>query len=55
MAKKLEADYVLVIFGGFANFAGDDMNKFIWMARIANTYFPKIKDENYLTKKGVFI
>ena len=35
IAKSMDADYVLVIFGGFSQYSGDDISKFIWMIRIA--------------------
>jgi len=28
---KLDADYVLVIFGGIIGYQSDDINKFLWM------------------------
>jgi dolichyl-diphosphooligosaccharide---protein glycosyltransferase len=31
----LDVDYVLVIFGGLTGYGGDDVNKFLWMVRIA--------------------
>lgn len=44
------ADYVLVIFGGLANFSGDDISKFIWMIRIAAGVFPQVKENNFLDR-----
>lgn len=44
IARKLDADYVLVIFGGLSNFSGDDISKFLWMVRIAAGVYPKIKE-----------
>jgi hypothetical protein len=35
-----DANYVLVIFGGMANYSGDDISKFLWMIRIAAGVFP---------------
>ncbi len=32
---QLDVDYVLVIFGGVIGYSGDDINKFLWMVRIA--------------------
>ena len=32
---ELNVDYVLVIFGGVIGYSGDDINKFLWMVRIA--------------------
>ncbi len=31
----LDVDYILVIFGGLIGYSGDDINKFLWMVRIA--------------------
>lgn len=47
IANKLDADYVLVIFGGLSHYSGDDISKFLWMVRIAAGVFPKIKEHNY--------
>ena len=40
IARHLDANYVLVIFGGMANYSGDDISKFLWMIRIAAGVFP---------------
>jgi dolichyl-diphosphooligosaccharide--protein glycosyltransferase len=34
ICKMLDADYILLIFGGYSGYSGDDINKFIWMIRI---------------------
>ena len=39
--KTLDVDYVLVIFGGAIGYSGDDINKFLWMVRIAEGEHPK--------------
>ena len=39
--KMLDVDYVLVIFGGVIGYSGDDINKFLWMVRIAEGEHPK--------------
>lgn len=28
--RKMDVDYVLVIFGGLTGYASDDINKFLW-------------------------
>jgi len=33
--REHEVDYVLVVFGGLLGYSGDDINKFLWMVRIA--------------------
>ncbi len=31
--RRLDVDYVLVIFGGLSGYSSDDINKFLWMVR----------------------
>jgi dolichyl-diphosphooligosaccharide--protein glycosyltransferase len=50
IARSLDANYVLVIFGGMSQYSGDDISKFLWMVRIAAGVFPKIKENNYYHK-----
>lgn len=51
----LDVDYVLVIFGGLIGYSGDDINKFLWMVRIAEGEHPKeIKESDYFTQQGEF-
>jgi dolichyl-diphosphooligosaccharide--protein glycosyltransferase len=38
---SLDVDYVLVIFGGLIGYSGDDINKFLWMVRIAEGEHPQ--------------
>ena len=46
--QMLGVDYVLVIFGGMIGYSGDDINKFLWMVRIAEGEHPQdIKVRNY--------
>nr|XP_039267682.1 dolichyl-diphosphooligosaccharide--protein glycosyltransferase subunit STT3B-like [Styela clava] len=53
--RALDVDYVLVIFGGVIGYSGDDINKFLWMVRIAEGEHPKdIKESNYFTPQGEF-
>ncbi|EDO17125.1 hypothetical protein Kpol_1025p46 [Vanderwaltozyma polyspora DSM 70294] len=40
LLKEHDVDYVLVIFGGVLGFSGDDINKFLWMVRIAEGIWP---------------
>ena len=35
LMSALGVDYVLVIFCGVTGYSGDDINKFLWMVRIA--------------------
>ena len=48
ICKMLDANYVLVIFGGYSGYSGDDINKFIWIIRITSGYYPKVKEENFV-------
>jgi len=50
ISRKLDANYVLVIFGGMSNYSGDDISKFLWMVRIAAGVFPQIKENNYYSR-----
>ncbi|XP_014662879.1 PREDICTED: dolichyl-diphosphooligosaccharide--protein glycosyltransferase subunit STT3B-like [Priapulus caudatus] len=53
--QSLGVDYVLVIFGGVIGFSGDDINKFLWMVRIAEGEHPaEIKESDYFTQQGEF-
>ena len=50
----LNVDYVLVIFGGVMGYSGDDINKFLWMVRIAEGEHPnEIRESDYFT--GMFL
>ena len=50
ICEKLDVDYVLVIFGGYSHYSGDDINKFLWMVRIGGGVSPHIKEEDYYGK-----
>lgn len=47
VCDKLDVDYVLMIFGGYSYFSGDDINKFLWMVRIAGGVYPHVKEEDF--------
>src|SRR5271169_2600827 len=50
---KHDVDYVLVIFGGLLGYSGDDINKFLWMVRIAEGVWPnEVKEKDYFTASG---
>ena len=39
---------MLVIFGGFIGYSGDDINKFLWMIRIASGVYPDdVQEANF--------
>ncbi|GAB1599309.1 dolichyl-diphosphooligosaccharide--protein glycosyltransferase subunit STT3B-like [Argonauta hians] len=53
--RSLDVNYVLVIFGGVIGYSGDDINKFLWMVRIAEGEHPKdIRESDYFTPQGEF-
>jgi len=53
--RELDVDYVLIIFGGLIGYSGDDINKFLWMVRIAEGEHPKdIRESKYYTANGEF-
>ena len=47
IARHLDADYVLVLFGGMTYFSGDDISKFIWIIRIASGVYPEVREEDF--------
>ncbi|THH12075.1 hypothetical protein EW145_g243 [Phellinidium pouzarii] len=53
--RKHDVDYVLVIFGGLLGYSGDDINKFLWMVRIAQGVWPdEIQEPQYFTPRGEY-
>ncbi|KAI8767408.1 RADres2 [Biomphalaria glabrata] len=53
--RALDVNYVLVIFGGVIGYSGDDINKFLWMVRIAEGEHPRdIREVDYFTPQGEF-
>lgn len=53
--RKHDVDYVLIIFGGLLGYSGDDINKFLWMVRIAQGVWPnEIQEPNYFTPRGEY-
>merc|ERR1711991_1279254 len=54
IVQSLDVDYVLVIFGGLTGYSSDDINKFLWMIRIAGSCDPKIKERDYYNKRGEY-
>jgi dolichyl-diphosphooligosaccharide---protein glycosyltransferase len=55
IARKLDVDYVLVIFGGMVGYSSDDINKFLWMVRIGGSVDPTVKEADYLSKQGSYV
>ncbi|KAL4249883.1 STT3 family protein [Abortiporus biennis] len=53
--RKHDVEYVLIIFGGLIGYSGDDINKFLWMVRIAQGVWPdEIQEPNYFTRTGEY-
>ncbi|KAG8908595.1 oligosaccharyl transferase stt3 subunit [Tulasnella sp. 403] len=53
--RKHDVEYVLVIYGGLLGYSGDDINKFLWMVRIAQGIWPdEIQERNYFTPRGEY-
>lgn len=46
------ANYVFVVYGGIIGYPSDDINKFLWMIRIANGVYPEIKERDFTGKMG---
>ncbi|KXS10091.1 glycosyltransferase family 66 protein [Gonapodya prolifera JEL478] len=52
---KHDVDYVLIIFGGLIGYSGDDINKFLWMIRIAEGIWPnEVIERNFFTERGEY-
>ncbi|KAI9889160.1 MAG: oligosaccharyl transferase stt3 subunit [Vezdaea aestivalis] len=50
-----DVDYVLVVFGGLLGYSGDDINKFLWMVRIAEGIWPdEVKERSFFTQRGEY-
>lgn len=53
--RQHDVDYVLVVFGALLGYSGDDINKFLWMVRIAEGIWPEeVKERNFFTAKGEY-
>eukprot|EP00922_Rhytidocystis_sp_ex-Travisia-forbesii_P060236 GHVS01089260.1.p1 GENE.GHVS01089260.1~~GHVS01089260.1.p1 ORF type:complete len:806 (+),score=77.15 GHVS01089260.1:85-2418(+) len=52
--QKMDVDYVFVVFGGYARYPSDDINKFLWMVRIASGVYPQIQQSSYLSANGMY-
>lgn len=53
--KQHDVDYVLVIFGGLLGYAGDDINKFLWMVRISEGIWPdEVSERSFFSDRGEF-
>ncbi|KAI1399955.1 glycosyltransferase family 66 protein [Hypoxylon fuscum] len=53
--RQHEVDYVLVVFGGLLGYSGDDINKFLWMVRIAEGIWPdEVSERDFFTPRGEY-
>ncbi|KAJ1916241.1 oligosaccharyl transferase stt3 subunit [Tieghemiomyces parasiticus] len=53
--RQLDVDYVLVVFGGLVGYSGDDLNKFLWMIRIAQGVYPQeVQESSFFTSNGEY-
>jgi dolichyl-diphosphooligosaccharide--protein glycosyltransferase len=53
--RQHEVDYVLVVFGGLLGYSGDDINKFLWMVRIAEGIWPdEVNERSFFTDRGEY-
>jgi len=52
--RRMDVDYVLVIFGGLSGYSSDDINKFLWMVRIGGSTNPAIVESDYYTPRGEY-
>lgn len=53
--RQHEVDYVLVVFGGLLGYSGDDINKFLWMVRIAEGIWPdEVRERDFFTPRGEY-
>jgi dolichyl-diphosphooligosaccharide--protein glycosyltransferase len=50
--RRLDVDYVLIWFGGKSGYQSDDINKFLWMVRIAGSVDPTVVEQDYFSKEG---
>ena len=54
--RKLDVDYVLVLYGGVARYSSDDIAKFLWPVRIAQGVFPDlISESEFIGPRGYSI
>ncbi|KAJ2516212.1 oligosaccharyl transferase stt3 subunit [Coemansia sp. RSA 1939] len=55
IARSLDVNYVLVVFGGMLGYSGDDINKFLWMIRIAQGVYPDhVRENDFFNDQGQY-
>lgn len=53
--RQHEVDYILIVFGGLLGYSGDDINKFLWIVRIAEGIWPdEVKERDFFTSRGEY-
>jgi dolichyl-diphosphooligosaccharide---protein glycosyltransferase len=51
--RKLDVDYVMVLYGGVARYSSDDIAKFLWPIRIANGEYPdQVTEAEFIGPRG---
>lgn len=55
IVRKLDVNYVLVVFGGVIGYSSDDINKFLWMVRISGSVDKTVKEADYLSSYGGYV
>jgi dolichyl-diphosphooligosaccharide---protein glycosyltransferase len=55
LLQKHDVSYVLVLLGSLIQYSGDDLNKFLWMIRIASGVWPdEVREPDFFTSRGEF-
>jgi dolichyl-diphosphooligosaccharide--protein glycosyltransferase len=52
--RHYDVDYVLVVFGGKVGYSSDDINKFLWMVRIASGVHPEVVENDFYNSQGQY-
>ncbi|KAJ9468157.1 Dolichyl-diphosphooligosaccharide--protein glycosyltransferase subunit STT3 [Diplonema papillatum] len=52
--RRLDVDYVLVVFGGILGYSSDDIGKLPWMIKIASSVYPEVQETDYLNGNGQY-
>jgi len=54
ICRKLDADYVLILFGGNSGYTGDDIAKFLWPVRISGSVDPTVQERDFYSRDGQY-
>lgn len=55
IARELDADYVLVVFGGRSGYSSDDINKGLWPIRIGHAAFGDTPESDYINPRSGYV